>query len=135
MGPPVTSQSLPLMGGMKLAACNDMHASTPPCDGMVDNPEIRALVSQIQISDTTINYTTLNYLKPARLLLVWYIPCTCAPACCGLSGPPRVAWLVHSFADFAGPFVVSSRRGFYRVNHCMVLRLTWDLRSPRSHFP
>ena len=30
MGPPVTSQSLPLMGGMKLAACNDVHASVPP---------------------------------------------------------------------------------------------------------
>ena len=33
MGPPVTSQSLPLMGGTKLAACNDVHASVPPCDG------------------------------------------------------------------------------------------------------
>ena len=63
MAPPVATQSLPLMGGIRHAAYPDGHGSGSPCDDMVDNPEIRALVNQIQVADTTINYTTLNYLK------------------------------------------------------------------------
>ena len=93
MAPPVATQSLPLMGGIRHAAYPDGHGSGSPCDDMVDNPEIRALVNQIQVADTTINY-----------IACFFLPAVPAEGCSAGSAPSTVA----SAAPFAAAAAAAS---------------------------